>query len=100
MLLYWRAMSSSEKWNGFQENIRSAFGYLRKEKEFTNVTIACEEGQEDEAHKVILAASSPFFQNLLIRTRHDHPLIYVRGMKSHDHGFHVLWRGQYISRQS
>ena len=88
MPLDYLAMSSSEKfslkWNDFQDNISDAFGCLRKDKEFTNVTLACEDGQQVEAHKVILAASSPFFQNLLQRNRHDHPLIYMRGVKSDD----------------
>ena len=33
---------------------------------------------------MILAASSPFFQRLLGRNKHPHPLIYMRGMKSDD----------------
>ena len=37
-----------------------------------------------EAHKVILAASSPFFQKLLRTNKHPHPLIYMRGMNSDD----------------
>merc|ERR1719318_858019 len=37
-----------------------------------------------EAHRVILAASSPFFQNLLRQHKHPHPLIYMRGVKSED----------------
>ena len=49
------------QWNDFQENINSVFGRLRNDKEFANVTLASEDGQEIEAHKVILAASSPFF---------------------------------------
>ena len=48
------------------------------------MTLACEDGQQVEAHKVILAASSPFFQKLLGRNKHPHPLIYMRGMKSDD----------------
>merc|ERR1712129_209191 len=36
------------------------------------------------AHKVILAATSPFFQNLLRKKKHPHPLIYMRGVKSED----------------
>ena len=35
-----------------------------------------------DAHKVILAASSPFFRNLLKMNKHPHPLIYMRGVKS------------------
>ena len=33
---------------------------------------------------MILAASSPFFQKLLGRNKHPHPLIYMRGVKSDD----------------
>ena len=50
------------QWNDFKENVNSAFGRLRNDKEFTNVTLVCEDGQQMEAHKVILAASSPFFE--------------------------------------
>ena len=70
------------KWNDFQENVNEAFGSLREDHEFADVTLACEDGQQIEAHKVILAASSPFFQNLLKRNKHPHPLIYMRGVKS------------------
>ena len=72
------------QWNYFQDNIKSAFGNLRKDNDFTDVTLACEDGQQVEAHKVILAASSPFFQRLLGRNKHPHPLIYMRGTKSED----------------
>ena len=54
-------------WNDFQDNIKSVFRNLREENEFADVTLACEDGQQVEAHKVILAASSPFFQKLLVR---------------------------------
>ena len=72
------------QWNDFQENVKIAFQNLRDDKQFTDVTLACEDGQQMEAHKVILAASSPFFQKLLERNKHPHPLIYMRGTKSYD----------------
>ena len=81
-------MPTSEKfclrWNDFQENVNTAFRDLRKDSYFTDVTLACEDGQQGEAHKLILASSSPFFQNVLKRNKHAHPLIYMRGMKSED----------------
>ena len=70
------------KWNDFQENVSIAFGSLREDDEFADVTLACEDGKQIEAHKVILASSSPFFKNLLRRNRNPHPLIYMRGVKS------------------
>ena len=81
-------MNTSEKfclkWNDFQTNINSTFGALREDTDFADVTLACEDGQQVEAHKVILAYSSPFFQNLLMRNKHAHPLIYMKGIKSDD----------------
>ena len=72
------------QWNDFKENTIGAFGNLREENEFADVTLACEDGDQVEAHKVVLAASSPFFKNLLRRNKHVHPLIYMRGMKMVD----------------
>ena len=70
------------QWNDFHENIKSAIENLREDKDFKDVTLVCEDGQQVEAHKVILASSSPFFQKLLARNKqHHHPLIYMRGMK-------------------
>ena len=72
------------QWNDFKENVNFAFGRLREDKEFTDVTLACEDGQQVEAHKVILAASSPFFEKIFERNKHTHPLIYLRGFKLYD----------------
>ena len=72
------------QWNDFQENIKIAFGNLREDKDFKDVTLVSEDGQQVEVHKVILAASSPFFQNLFVRSKHPHPLIYMRGVKFED----------------
>ena len=81
-------MNASEKlclqWNDFKENVTSSFGELRDDQDFTDVTLACEDGKQVEAHKVILSSSSPFFQKILKRNRHTHPMIYMRGVKSDD----------------
>ena len=72
------------KWNDFQENISSSFANIRKDFEFSDVTLACEDGQQLEAHRVILAASSPFFQKLFRRNKHAHPLLYMRDVAFQD----------------
>ena len=72
------------KWNNFQENTNSVFGSLRNDSDFSDVTLACEDGQQVKAHKVILAASSPFFHTMLRKNKHPHPLIYMRGVRSED----------------
>ena len=67
------------KWNDFQENIKSSFRGLRRDPDFTDVTLACEDG-EVEAHKVILSSCSPIFARLLKKNKH-HQLIFMRGLK-------------------
>ena len=68
------------KWNDFQDNVNSAFGSLREDKDFTDVTLACGDGQQIEAHKVILAAQSPFFQGLFKCNKRPNQLVYMRGV--------------------
>ena len=80
-------MGSAEKfclrWNDFETNISSAFKQIREDKDFFDVTLACDDDQL-EAHKVILSACSPFFRTILKRNRHDHPLLYLKGIKYTD----------------
>ena len=78
---------SSEKfclrWNDFESNISVAFRELRDDKDFFDVTLACDDDQI-QAHKVILSACSPFFRNILRRNAHQHPLLYLKGVKYTD----------------
>ena len=80
-------MGSTEKlclrWNDFQGNISSVFRDLKEEKDFSDVTLVCAD-QQVEAHRVILAASSPFFKKVLRKVENSHPLIYMKGVKFSD----------------
>ena len=83
------AMSSSSenfclKMIGFQEELKSLFYSLRKDTELTDVTLACEDGNQIEVHKIVLAASSPYFHNILRGHKHSHPLICMTGLKFQD----------------
>ena len=69
-------------WNDFERNIKDSFGRLRHDKEFSDVTLVSEEGHQLESHKVVLSISSPFFANLLKKNRHQHQLIFLRGVKA------------------
>merc|ERR1712123_486320 len=61
-------------------NISCAFRELREDKDFFDVTLACDDNQI-QAHKVIISACSPFFRNVLRRNPHQHPLLYLKGVK-------------------
>jgi len=71
------------RWNDFESNISSAFRELRDDKDFFDVTLACDDEQL-QAHKVIISACSPFFRNILRRNPHKHPLLYLKGVKYSD----------------
>ena len=67
-------------WNDYESNLSVAFRDLREEKEFFDVTLACED-EQIEAHKVILSSCSLFFGNILKKNKHPHPLLYLKGVK-------------------
>ena len=69
------------KWNDFQNLVQVSFGELRADKDFTDVTLACED-QSIKAHKVVLSSCSPFFKKLLKTHSHPQTLIYMKGMKA------------------
>ena len=69
------------KWNDFQNNLTGALKRIQSDKDFTDVTLVCGDGQTMEAHKVVLAASSPFLRQVLSSNKHPHPLIFLRAVK-------------------
>ena len=50
------------QWNNFHDNIRDAFQNLKDDQDFADVTLVSGDGQKLDAHRVILAAASPLFQ--------------------------------------
>ena len=63
----------------------NAFQDLLVENHFTDVTLACEDGKQIEAHRVILSSCSPFFRNMFIQnSRHQHMVLYLKGIHYED----------------
>ena len=62
-------MSMSEKfclqWKEFHGNVSSCYRDIRKTGEFSDVTLASEDGYEVKCHKLILAASSFYLSSLI-----------------------------------
>ncbi|KAF2905979.1 hypothetical protein ILUMI_00210 [Ignelater luminosus] len=68
------------KWTNHTSNILQMFiEHLHKES-LVDVTLACE-GQFIKAHKMVLSACSPYFQELFTVHPADHPYIIMNGMK-------------------
>ena len=67
-------------WNQFQDTTVETFRSLGRTREFADVTLACGDGEQVEAHRVILSACSPVLRRLLLLHTHQHTLLYMRGM--------------------
>jgi len=70
------------KWEDFPAKITLKLSKYKEKEVFCDVTIACEDEKEIKAHKVVLSASSPFFERILKRSDHTHPWLYLAGVKS------------------
>lgn len=74
-------MSSSQafclRWNNFQTNMLDVFERLFLDERFVDVTLACD-GALIKAHKMVLSASSAYFQEIFTTTPCPHPVIIMK----------------------
>ena len=71
------------KWNNFQTAISLSFQDLRRDQEFTDVTLVCGDKRSFEAHKVLLASVSEVLENILLGKMDPHPLFVMKQNKHH-----------------
>jgi len=71
------------RWNDFEQNIIGAFKDLRTDRDFFDCTIVCKD-DTFQAHRVILAACSPVFREMIRHCSHHHPVLYLRGVRKTD----------------
>lgn len=72
-------MNSGEyslRWNKFDDNLVSNVCAFYERRIFTDVTLACD-GKHFKAHKLVLAACSPYFEKIFKDHPTDHPIIYL-----------------------
>jgi len=69
-------------WSGHASNIRQYFKKLREEQRMFDVTLATEDGQHIQAHKIILSAGSDLFSNIFMMSNHSNMLVYLKGINS------------------
>ena len=70
-------------WKDYNSHFCREFGEFRKQEDFFDVTLACEENSVT-AHKIVLSAASEFFKTILRKHKHEHPLIYLTEVKFRD----------------
>ena len=72
-------------WNDFEEALANSISSLRKEEHLFDVTFVTDDEKLIKAHKLVLSASSTFFQNLFKKTpgfQYQDSLIYSYGIDS------------------
>ena len=83
-------------WVNFQAENQNHIKQLRTKADFSDVTLVTDDGQV-KSHKMVLAAGSSFFQQLLkeVLTEHSQPCIYLWGvnLKQLNHLLDLLYLG-------
>merc|ERR1712126_267294 len=83
------------KWNDFDKNLSEGLKCLKTTNTLCDVTLACEDSQV-EAHRVVLSVCSNFFKNILTKNSHQHPLLYMKGVRMADMEsiVHFMYHGE------
>ncbi|XP_052565544.1 protein tramtrack, alpha isoform isoform X2 [Culex pipiens pallens] len=71
------------RWNNHQTNMLSVFDQLLHAETFTDVTLAIE-GQYLKAHKMVLSACSPYFQQIFVNHPEKHPIVILKDVPFKD----------------
>ncbi|XP_043244135.1 broad-complex core protein isoforms 1/2/3/4/5-like [Amphibalanus amphitrite] len=62
------------RWNNYHESLADAFSGFLEREDFLDVSLACDDAVIS-AHKCVLSACSPFFQEILLKNPCSHPTI-------------------------
>ena len=68
-------------WNDFDKCVSNSFKELLDNGYFVDVTLATDDDYHIKAHKVVLSTCSPVLRSILEKHPHQHPLIYMSGIK-------------------
>ena len=69
-------------WHDFESNSPELIRNLWKDEDFSDVTLATDDGQIVRAHRVILCSASSKLKRLLRAHEHHNPVVYIPGIDS------------------
>ena len=75
------------KWNDYQSNWNSSLSELRKDSDFTDVTLISDDKVKFSAHKVVLSSCSNMLKFILKENNNANPLLYLGGVSSVNLGY-------------
>ncbi|XP_050082928.1 broad-complex core protein isoforms 1/2/3/4/5-like [Anopheles aquasalis] len=73
----------SLRWNNYAQYIATAFGVLRYDEDFVDVTLCCD-GRKIGANKMLLSACSPYFKDVFKENPCQHPVIIFKNVRYTD----------------
>lgn len=68
------------RWTNYHSNLSTVFDQLYQAESFADVTLISE-GRPIKAHKMVLAASSPYFQTIFNETPCKHPVVIIKDVR-------------------
>jgi len=68
----------------FLKAFAGSFDHLRSSGELLDATLACDDEQFVEVHRLVMSACSPVFRKLFRKANHAYPLIYLKGVHHQD----------------
>ena len=71
-------------WKEYPLVFNKEFDVMRKEENFFDLTLVCNDEYQVGVHKLVLSAASDFFKAILRRNQHEHPIIYLSGVGNSD----------------
>ena len=69
-------------WQDFESTSPDIIRNLWKDEDFSDVTLATDDGQVVRAHRVVLCSASSKLKKLLIAHKHDNPIVYLPDIDS------------------
>lgn len=70
------------RWNSHCDNLVKVFDQLLKTESFTDVTVSVpQDNLQIKCHKIVLAACSTYFRDLLLDSPCKHPIIVLTNIK-------------------
>ena len=63
------------KWNDYHTNVADSFKSMRADGDFLDTTVACSGSEQLQAHRVVLAAFSPYLKGMLRNNPQPNPVL-------------------------
>ena len=72
------------KWHTYANHLKDMMQDLTLSDSLTDVTLVSDDKRYFKAHKIVLSASSQMFKNIINENPTLSPIIYLRGIESHE----------------